>query len=85
MTGFLHEREFSRKSFLKGGGALVVGLALAPAAQAFNDPKAASPSHTGAVAGPPTRSTPGWRSIRTTRPRSIRVASTSARGHRTAS
>jgi nicotinate dehydrogenase subunit B len=45
--------EFSRKTFLKGGGALVVGLTLAPAAQAFNDPKAASPSHTGAVAGPP--------------------------------
>ena len=45
--------EFSRKTFLKGGGALVVGLAVAPAAQAFNDPKAASPYHTGAVAGPP--------------------------------
>jgi CO/xanthine dehydrogenase Mo-binding subunit len=26
MTGFLHEKEFSRKSFLKGGGALVVGV-----------------------------------------------------------
>ena len=26
MTGFLHERDFSRKSFLKGGGALVVGF-----------------------------------------------------------
>ena len=45
--------EFSRKTFLKGGGALVVGLAVAPVAQAFNDPKAASPYHTGAVAGPP--------------------------------
>ena len=45
--------EFSRKTFLKGGGALVVGLAVAPAAQAFNDPKAVSPFHTGAVAGPP--------------------------------
>src|SRR5262249_39226588 len=29
MTGFLHEREFSRKTFLKGGGALVVGLSAA--------------------------------------------------------
>ena len=29
MTGFMHEREFSRKSFVKGGGALIVGLALA--------------------------------------------------------
>jgi nicotinate dehydrogenase subunit B len=28
MTGFLHEQEFSRKSFLKGGGALVVGFSL---------------------------------------------------------
>ena len=26
MTGFMHEKEFSRKSFLKGGGALVVGF-----------------------------------------------------------
>ncbi len=26
MTGFLHEREFSRKSFVKGGGALIVGF-----------------------------------------------------------
>jgi nicotinate dehydrogenase subunit B len=32
MTGFLHEREFSRKTFLKGGGALVVGLSFAGAA-----------------------------------------------------
>ncbi len=29
MTGFLHENEFSRKSFVKGGGALIVGLSLA--------------------------------------------------------
>jgi nicotinate dehydrogenase subunit B len=28
MTGFLHEKEFSRKSFLKGGGALVVGFSM---------------------------------------------------------
>ena len=26
MTGFLHEQEFSRKSFVKGGGALVIGF-----------------------------------------------------------
>src|SRR5581483_2805486 len=26
MTGFMHEKELSRKSFLKGGGALVVGF-----------------------------------------------------------
>jgi CO/xanthine dehydrogenase Mo-binding subunit len=29
MTGLLHEKEFSRKSFLKGGGALVVGFSFA--------------------------------------------------------
>jgi CO/xanthine dehydrogenase Mo-binding subunit len=28
MTGFLHEKEFSRKRFLKGGGALVVGFSI---------------------------------------------------------
>ncbi len=28
MTGFLHEREFSRKSFVKGGGALIVGFSM---------------------------------------------------------
>jgi CO/xanthine dehydrogenase Mo-binding subunit len=28
MTGLLHDREFSRKTFLKGGGALVVGVSL---------------------------------------------------------
>ncbi len=26
MTGFMHEKEFSRKSFIKGGGSLVVGF-----------------------------------------------------------
>ena len=31
MTGLLHEREFSRTSFVKGGGALVVGFSLAGA------------------------------------------------------
>jgi nicotinate dehydrogenase subunit B len=28
MTGFMHEKEFSRKSFLKGSGALVVGFSM---------------------------------------------------------
>jgi nicotinate dehydrogenase subunit B len=32
MTGFLHEKEFSRKTFLKGGGALIVGISIAGAA-----------------------------------------------------
>ena len=34
MTGLLHEKEFSRKSFLKGGGAMIVGFSLAGAAVA---------------------------------------------------
>jgi CO/xanthine dehydrogenase Mo-binding subunit len=29
MTGLLHEKEFSRKSFVKGGGMMIVGLSLA--------------------------------------------------------
>jgi nicotinate dehydrogenase subunit B len=29
MTGFMHEQELSRKTFLKGGGALIVGFSLA--------------------------------------------------------
>ena len=41
------DKEFSRKSFVKGGGALIVGLSATGAAQAANDPKAALPSHTG--------------------------------------
>src|SRR5204863_6916063 len=32
MTGLLHEQEFSRKSFLKGGGALIVGFSMLGAA-----------------------------------------------------
>ena len=36
MTGFMHEREFSRKTFVKGGGALVVGLSTAGPALAAN-------------------------------------------------
>ena len=31
MTGFLHEKEFSRKTFVKGGGALIVGFSVAGA------------------------------------------------------
>ena len=31
MTGFLSEKQFSRKSFVKGGGALVVGFSVAGA------------------------------------------------------
>jgi CO/xanthine dehydrogenase Mo-binding subunit len=32
MTGLLHEKHFSRKTFVKGGGALVVGFSMAAAA-----------------------------------------------------
>ncbi len=31
MTGFLHEKEFSRAAFVKGGGALVVGFSVGSA------------------------------------------------------
>ncbi len=34
MTGFLHEKEFSRKSFVKGGGALIIGFSALGAAGA---------------------------------------------------
>jgi nicotinate dehydrogenase subunit B len=45
VTGLMNEREFSRKSFVKGGGALVVGFSLAGAAgQAA---KAAAPTPAG--------------------------------------
>ena len=52
MTGFLHEKEFSRQSFLKGGGAMIVGLSLAGTAgkasaagiDAFASPGPANPN-----------------------------------------
>ena len=34
MTGLLHEKEFSRKNFVKGGGALIVGFSIAGSALA---------------------------------------------------
>ena len=53
----LTEKEFSRRSFLRGGGSLVIGLSLVGAAAgragAANDPGAASALHTGALPGPP--------------------------------
>jgi nicotinate dehydrogenase subunit B len=48
MTGLLHEREFSRKTFVKGGGAMVVGFSVlgagvgAKAAKAYDDPFASN-------------------------------------------
>jgi nicotinate dehydrogenase subunit B len=47
MTGLLHERELSRKSFLKGGGALVVGFSLAGAGLAGKASAAGTPSAAG--------------------------------------
>ena len=44
MTGFLHEKEFSRKTFIKGGGAMIVGFSVAGAITA---------GKAGAVFGPP--------------------------------
>jgi len=41
MTGFLHERDFSRKTFLKGGGALIVGFSVLGAGVGAKASKAA--------------------------------------------
>src|SRR5215472_2247531 len=53
----LGEHEFSRRSFLQGSGAFVIGLSVlgtaARAAQAANNPGATLASHTGALPGPP--------------------------------
>jgi len=46
-------RELSRKTFLKGGGSFVIGLSLAGAAHAANNPGATAAGHTGALPGPP--------------------------------
>jgi nicotinate dehydrogenase subunit B len=47
MTGFLHEKEFSRKSFVKGGGAMIVGFGLASAAVAGKVQGATAPTSSG--------------------------------------
>src|SRR5262245_55921569 len=53
----LSEKEISRRSFLRGGTGLVIGLSAAAAvtgpAKALNNPNALDVSHTGAVPGPP--------------------------------
>jgi len=43
MTGFLHEKEFSRKSFVKRGGALIVGFSLFGAARSAKGATVPSP------------------------------------------
>ena len=44
MTGFLHEKEFSRKNFLKGSGAVVVGASVAGAGLAGKASAAPGPA-----------------------------------------
>ncbi len=44
MTGLLHEKDFSRKTFLKGGGALIVGFSLAGSALAGKAGAAPTPA-----------------------------------------
>jgi nicotinate dehydrogenase subunit B len=44
MTGFLHEKEFSRKTFLKGGGALIVGFSTLGSGLAGKASAAVAPS-----------------------------------------
>ncbi len=46
MTGFMHEQEFSRKSFVKGSGALIVGFSLAGALTAGKASAAYNPDKT---------------------------------------
>jgi nicotinate dehydrogenase subunit B len=50
MTGLLHEKEFSRKSFVKGGGALIVGFSMAGAIA--GKASAAAPSVAGYLPDP---------------------------------
>jgi nicotinate dehydrogenase subunit B len=54
MTGLMHEKELSRKMFLKGGGALIVGFSLAGSALAgtAHADTPINPAHTGNVPGP---------------------------------
>jgi nicotinate dehydrogenase subunit B len=60
MTGLMHERELSRKSFVKGGGALIVGFSLAGSALAG---KAAAAAPTSAGYLPSLASVDSWLTI----------------------
>lgn len=66
MTGVLEEKEFSRKDFVKGGGALVVGLSLAGAGVVSKSAGAAATPATGAASlggpwtAPPVTSLDSW-------------------------
>jgi CO/xanthine dehydrogenase Mo-binding subunit len=69
MTGLLHERELSRKSFLKGGGALIVGFSVAGAglaakAQAADPaPVSANGSNSPSAGAPDPNSVDSWIAI----------------------
>ena len=52
MTGFMHEKEFSRKSFLKGSGAVVAGASIVGAGVAGKASAAARPALAGYNADP---------------------------------
>jgi hypothetical protein len=58
MTGLLHEKEFSRKTFVKGGGALVVGFSLAGAAAGAAKATAGNYATEGTYGGGATGNTP---------------------------
>ena len=77
MTGFMHEQEFSRKTFLKGGGALVVGFSFAGAALAGKASAAGiDPFASTGPGRPDAGRLVGSRSTPTTRRRSRRAGST---------
>ena len=67
MTGLIPEKEFSRKSFLKGGGALVVGFSPRRRRRSRARRAAAAPTLGGLPARHQRRSTRGSRSTPTTR------------------
>jgi nicotinate dehydrogenase subunit B len=65
MTGLMPEKEFSRKSFVKGGGALIVGFSLAGAGLAAKSASSATARSVDASLGgpwstPPTTSLDSW-------------------------
>ena len=53
MTGLIPDKELSRRSLLRGSGALIVGFSLAGAGMSGKAQADISPAHTGVVPGPP--------------------------------
>jgi len=60
MTGFLHEKEFSRTTFLKGGGALLVGFSVAGAGFGAKAAYAADDHHPVKAAADAAATARGW-------------------------